>query len=169
MVHIRGQDFTKKELDFFIENYNTKLFNCHETNLDEVYKRFPTYRKMFVLELNFDDAIRNHIEPNKLGGFCIDLSHFYSSKLRGTLEYKYVISRIHNTKFLANHLNGFSHVHKKDLHLLNNKHELDFILDVPKIIFGKYIALELENTIEKQLEFKDYVIKLLKKKNLDVR
>lgn len=160
LVHMR-EDFTQEEMDYLYQKYRTRLFNCHEFDLDAIYKRFPNYRKNILLELDYNDDILNRLEPNKIGGFCIDLAHFMTAKERHTVEHDYVMKRLKNTKFMANHLNGYSSIRKIDLHFVNNKKQFNYLKRLPKKVFGKVIGLELENTIKKQLDFKKYLKKLL--------
>ncbi|MBU0456757.1 MAG: hypothetical protein ABH824_07365 [Nanoarchaeota archaeon] len=163
LVHLR-EDFTKKELDYFYNKFNTRLFNCHEREFDAIYRNFPQYRKNIVLELNYDNKIENKIEPNKSAGFCIDFAHMKVAKDRHTCEYDYILKRLKNTHFQANHLNGYSKRKKEDLHFVTNKNQFDYLKELPKEIFGKVIGLELENSIKKQLEFKKYLVKILNRK-----
>lgn len=164
LVHIRGQDFTKPEIEYFYNRYKTRLFNCHEGEFDRLYKKFPRFRKNIVLELNYDNNIENKLEPNRMGGFCLDLSHFKAAEERHSAECGYVMKRLKNTKFKANHLNGYGKRNKTDLHFVTSKHQFDYLKELPKCLFGEVIALELENSIKKQLEFKEYLVKMLQNK-----
>jgi hypothetical protein len=164
LVHIRGQDFTKKEMDYFFNRFNTRLFNCHEHEFDMLYKKFQSYRKHFVLELNYDGVIENKLEPNKMNGFCIDFSHIYSAKERHKMEWDYMVGHLKDTKFHANHLNGYTKRRKRDLHFVTNKNQFNYLTKLPACIFSKVIGMELENTISKQLEFKKYIVKILNRK-----
>src|SRR3989344_8737969 len=107
LVHIRGQDFTEEELEYFVKIFKTKWFNCHTNELNSMYLKFPRFKEKILLELQFINAVNNRVEPNKLGGFCIDLAHHWAAKLRNYVEYSYVNQRIKNTPVRANHLNGF--------------------------------------------------------------
>ncbi|MBU0470004.1 MAG: hypothetical protein KKA62_02300 [Nanoarchaeota archaeon] len=164
LVHLRGNDFTKKELDYFYKKFNTRLFNGHECDFDKIYRNFPQYRKNLVLELDYDNKMKNKKEPNKGGGFCIDFAHLKVAKERKTIEYDYALKRLKNTKFQANHLNGYGKSKKRDLHFVTNKNQFDYIKNLPKEVFGKVIGLELENSIKKQLEFKKYLVEILDRK-----
>jgi hypothetical protein len=162
LVHMRGQDFTEEEINYFYKRWKTRLFNCHENSFDLLYKKFPKYRKNIVLELNYDGKIENKLLPGKMGGFCIDLSHIKTAKERHKVEWDYMLNHLKDTKFMANHLNGYSKNKKRDLHFVNNVKEFDYLKELPKKIFSKVIALELENTIMEQLKFKEYIVKLMK-------
>ena len=164
LVHMRGQDFSEKELEYLFSKYGTRCFNCHENRLDYIYKKFPKFKKYILLELDYNSKIENKIDPSKMGGFCIDLSHIEASKESEHVEYDYMLRHVKNTKFAANHLNGYCKKRNCDMHFVNNLKEFDYLLDLPKEIFSKVIGMELENTIKKQLEFKEYLVKMLNNK-----
>ena len=162
LVHMRGEDFTAEEMEYFYKRWKTRLFNCHEKYFDQLYQKFPKFRKNIVLELNYDNKIENKLPPGKMGGFCIDLSHIKCAKEKHKLEWDYMMGHLKDTKFMANHLNGYSKRKKRDLHFVNNLKEFDYLKELPRKIFSKVIALELENSIKEQLKFKDYIVKLMK-------
>jgi hypothetical protein len=161
LVHLREEDFTKKEIEYLIKRFKCKLFNCHESGLDKLYKKFPFFRKNILLEPNYDNIIENKRQPYELGGFCIDFAHFKCAKEMHTIEYDYVLKHFKNTKFKANHLNGYSKSKKRDLHFITNVNQLNYLQNLPKKVFSKVIGLEMENTIKKQVEFKKHITKIL--------
>ena len=157
LVHLRGQDFTAEEIEFFYDRYNTRLFNCHEKEFDTLYAKFPQFRKHIILEPNYDDRIENKLLPSRMGGFCIDLAHLKAAKDRHSVEYDYVLQHLGDTRFPANHLNGYSKRRKTDLHFVTNKNQFDYLRDLPPQVFSQVIGLELENSIKKQLEYREYI------------
>jgi hypothetical protein len=162
LVHLRGEDFTEEELEYFYKRWKTRLFNCHDEYFDNLYKKFPKFRKNIILEPNYDGKMKNKLLPGKMGGFCIDLAHLKAAKERHKMEWDYVMQHLQDTKFMANHLNGYSKRNKKDLHFVNNVKEFDYLKELPKKTFSKVIALELENTIKEQLKFKEYIVRMMK-------
>ena len=164
LVHLRGEDFTKKEILYFQKRWKTKLFNCHEEYFDQLYKKFPKFRKNILLELDYDNRIENKLPPNKMGGFCLDLAHLKVAKSNQSLEWSYVQKHLKDTKFQANHLNGYSQTKNQDLHFITNLSQFNYLKELPKQVIGKVIALELENSIKTQLKIKKHLIKLLNQK-----
>ena len=53
---------------------------------------------------------------------------------------------------------------KKDIHNVRTLKDFEYLKTLPKFIFGKYIALEMFNSIKEQLEFKKYLTPILKEK-----
>jgi len=53
---------------------------------------------------------------------------------------------------------------KRDLHTVRTLKDFNYLKELPKFVFGKYIALETFNSINQQLKFKEYIIKLLRNK-----
>lgn len=159
LVHLR-HDMAKEEIDFFIKKFNTKCFTIHENHFDFLEKWKPFYKKLF-LEFNYDNKVPKNINVDKIGGFCIDLSHFKSSEQRKTKDDLYIIKN-KDKLFLGNHLNGYDKERRLDMHTVNSVKDFDYLKTLPKFIFGKYIALEMFNPINEQLKFKKYLEKFLK-------
>ncbi len=162
LVHIRN-DMKIDELIFLKENFNTKCFTIHETSFRYLQKWRGFYKHLF-LEMDFNNYIPLLTNVKKIGGFCIDLSHYQASKDRSTLEFNYIKKREHYRRyFICNHLNGYSFRKKQDIHMVRHLTNFDYLRNLPLFLFGKFIALEMFNSIRKQLKFKDYIIELLKK------
>jgi hypothetical protein len=162
-VHIRS-DSDKQELEFLAKNFQSRDFNIHERDFNHL-DRWNGFLKQLCLELNYDNYIPKSMNINKIGGFCIDLSHFKAAEERKSKEFLYVLKRKNNNKkFLCNHLNGYSYKKRSDMHLISSTKDFDYLLSLPKFVFGKIIAMEMYNSIQEQLKFKKYLVKLLEKK-----
>lgn len=161
LVHIRAQNFTEEELDYFITKFKTKWFNCHEKDSEIVFNRHPKHRKKILLEFDHNNKVENKIQPEEVGGLCIDISHYRESKEIGGVECKYILK--HAKQIKANHLNGFDDF-RKDTHHLKHKYQLDYLKELPKKLFSNSIALEMDNSIKEQLKFKKYIVKILNEK-----
>lgn len=165
-VHAKN-DMELYEFEFLRKNFKTKYFNIH-TNGFEYLDKWKGIHNKLLLELGFGFKNKNiptNFDFNKIAGFCIDIAHFRASKERGTKEYFFVMQhKKQKSKFIANHLNGYSKKAKTDLHTVKSKKELDYLKEIPKFIFGKYIALEMTNSIKQQLQFRDYIYELIKNK-----
>ncbi len=153
LIHLR-HDFREEEINYFFNKFKTRLFNCHEQHINSFYKKFAKYKKLIFMELNADNVIKTNIEPTAL---CVDLTHLYLAKIRNAKEYEYSIKR----KVKVNHLNGFNTKTQEDSHFIKNKSQFNFLKEIPKKMISNTIVLEMENTIKKQLEYKEYLLKLL--------
>jgi len=51
----------------------------------------------------------------------------------------------------------------EDIHLVKDLSAFDYLTTLPKYAFGKIIALEVDNSIEEQIKFREYVSRLLDK------
>jgi hypothetical protein len=139
LVHIRD-DMTKKELDYLEKKYSPKYYTIHENTFTHL-KKWKTYYKKLFLEMNYDNHIEKYVKVEKIGGFCIDLSHLKSAQERNTKEYEYTIKKIKETKNLCNHLNGYHNVEKRDIHTIKSEKEFDYLKKLPKLVFGDKIPL----------------------------
>jgi len=163
LVHIKNET-SREELKFLEKKFKTKCFTIHESSFNYLSKWDGFYKKIF-LEMNKDNKISSKVDVSKIGGFCIDLSHFKAEEDIWSKEFEYIIKRekIHRY-FKCNHLNGYNSRTKNDMHTITSLKQFSYLKTLPKFVFGKYIALETFNSIEEQLKFKEHVIRLLKKK-----
>ncbi len=161
LVHIRD-DVEKEELVFLEKKYNSQYFTIHESHFDiiEGWKGF--YKKLY-LEMNKDNFISKKVQVSKIGGFCIDLSHFKAAEEKGTKEFEYVVNERKKDIFCCNHLNGYSYKRKTDLHTIKKLEEFDYLKTLPLFLFGEVIAIETFNSIKDQLEFQKYLGEFLYK------
>lgn len=160
LVHIR-HDTTKDELNFLAENFGSKYFTIHEEGFDHLTDWKGYYKQLF-LEMNTDNFVSNKVKVEKIGGFCIDLSHFKVEEAKQSEEFNYVIKRMKNKKlFACNHLNGYSYLKNTDVHTIKSLKEFDYLPTLPSFLFGKVMGIETYNSIAEQLKFKKYVMKLL--------
>jgi len=160
LVHLR-HDTNKEDIEFFIKNYGTQHFNIHEEHFNILNQWFG-YEDKLYLEMNYDDDIPKDTKVRNIGGFCIDLSHFKSAIARGSEEVAYAFFRKNKIKFACNHLNGYDPAARRDKHVITDLKDFDYLTTLPKFIFGNIIAIETNNSIKEQLEFKKYLDKLLR-------
>lgn len=161
-VHIRD-DFAKWELELLFNKYGTRYFNFHEHSFDDLYK-WPGFEKNIYLEYNYNDKVPKLVDLKKIAGLCIDLSHFWAAKNRGSREYLKIVREAKEFKIGCNHLNGYSNRFKRDLHYISSLSNFDYLKKIPKKYFGQVISLEINNSLKQQLIFKKYIVKLLNNK-----
>ncbi len=163
LVHIRS-DMKRGELKFLQKNFKSNCFTIHECSFRHLKEWRGFYKKLY-LEMNKDNKIPKEVDVSKIGGFCVDLSHFKAEEELWSKEFEYIIQRsgVHKY-FKCNHLNGYSYKENRDLHTVTSLKQFSYLKTLPEFAFGKYIAIETFNSIKEQLKFKDYVIKLLGQK-----
>ncbi len=91
LVHIRN-DMDKEELKFLVKNFDSEYLTIHEDSFDVLEKWRGYYKKLF-LEMDADNFISKTVKVEKIGGFCVDLSHFKVGKEKGSKEFDYIIQR----------------------------------------------------------------------------
>ena len=159
LVHLRN-DVNKKEIQFFIDNFSTRYFNIHENHFNFLNKWKGYWDKLY-LEMNTDSQIAKNVKARRIGGFCVDLAHFKIAIAKGSEEAYYIFLRRHKIKFTCNHLSGYSSIKNSDLHTVKSTKDFNYLISLPKYLFGKVIALEVFNSIKEQIKFKEYTAKLL--------
>ena len=159
LVHLRD-DCYKNEIKFFVDNFKTQYFNIHEDSFNFL-DRWRGYWDKLYLEMNYDSQIDKNVQVRQIGGFCVDLAHFKSAIARGSDEAAYIFLKKNKIKFASNHLGGYSPEKKRDLHTITSLKDFDYLTTLPQWVFGDVIAMEVDNSIEEQLKFKEYLVKML--------
>ncbi len=157
--HIRN-DMEIEEVVFLENKFKTKYFNIHEKSFGFLEK-WPGFEKKLYLEMDANNYISQKVIVEKIGGFCVDLSHFKIAQTGWTKEFDYTYFRKGKIKFACNHLNGYDEIKNADMHTVKSLKDFDYLTTLPKFIFGKIIALETDNSIAQQIKFKKYLVKLL--------
>ena len=161
LVHIRG-DMTREELVFLKSNFKSSHFTIHEDEF-RFLPKWRGFQKNLFLEMNTDDHVSKSVELKRIGGFCVDISHFKVAEQKWSKEFEYTI-RKSPKRFACNHLNGYSYELNKDLHVIKGLKDFEYLKTMPGFLFGKVIALETGNSIAEQIKFKKHIIKLLSDK-----
>jgi hypothetical protein len=159
LCHIRN-DMEIEELVFLDTKFKTKYYIVHENSFSFMEK-WPGFEKKLYLEMNYDDSISPKVSVERIGGFCVDLSHFKAAQIKSTKDFEYVNYKKGETIFGCNHLNGYDAKENSDKHTVIDLKDFDYLKTLPEFIFGKVVALEVENEILEQIEFKKYLVKFL--------
>jgi len=159
LVHVKNV-MSKEEIENIIKNFNPTYLTIHEESFNVIEKWKGLYKRFF-LEMNYDNFVSRKVSVDRVGGFCVDLSHFKVEEEKWSKEFLYIIRRRRKSLFSCNHLNGYSYKGNKDLHTIRSLKDFEYLKTLPRFVFGEVIALEVENSITDQLRFKKYLVKLL--------
>lgn len=170
-VHLRS-DSKKDEIDYLIKNYHTEVFNIHTKREFPYFPDYKDYRKMIYIENVYEPL--DEKELREFAGICLDFSHLENSRFFYPILYKHNINMIEKYGCGCNHISpskdtsilsrrGVKYPKNQHPHFLKALSELDYLKNYPAEYFGKFSALEMENSIKEQLEAKDYIINLFKK------
>jgi len=159
LVHIRN-DMGKEELKLLKKKYGAKYFTIHEDGFD-IMEKWRGYYKDLYLEMNTDNFVAEEVKVKKIGGFCVDLSHFKVEMVKWSKEFEYIFKRRNKDIFACNHLNGYDPIRNKDMHIVKSLKDFDYLKALPEFLFGEAIAIEADNSIPEQLKFKNYLEKIL--------
>lgn len=161
-VHLRS-DMPVSELDFLVEQYKTDVFNIH-TSMEFPFKHdYGKYKSVIYIENThepFDEA-----EIKQFAGVCVDFAHLDNARVFRPALYEHNIGIIEKYKCGCNHISPAKDFSLYDEvrwdthhpHVLDNFSQLDYLKNYPARYFSDYIGMELENTIEKQLEAIEYI------------
>jgi len=160
LVHLR-HDVAPEEIQFFIDNFSTQRFNIHENHF-KLLDKWKGYWDKLYLEMNTDSEVAKEVKVRRIGGFCIDLAHFKKAVARGAEEAYYVFLKRNKIEFECNHISGYSEEQDTDMHVVNKRERFDYLEELPIYLFGKVMALEIDNNIKEQIKFRKYILKVLK-------
>ena len=107
--------------------------------------------------MNADNYVSEKVIVEKIGGFCVDLSHFKIAQAKFTKDFEYVHYKKGKADFSCNHLNGYDAKKNSDMHIVKCSKDFDYLKTLPKFLFGKIIAIEADSGIFEQVKFKKYL------------
>ena len=166
-VHLRS-DMEMWELDYLVDNYQTKVFNAHSEKKFPLSYNLDKYRNIIYIENTYDPLDEKEIK--EFAGICLDLSHLENDRIFRQEKYRHNIELIEKYPCGCSHISpgkNFATLNKKnkswpeDPHDLKNLSELDYLKRYPLKYFGGFVAIEMENSIKEQLKIKDYIMNLL--------
>ncbi len=166
-IHLRN-DMDIEELDYFVKNYKTEVFNTHTEREYPLLRDHSKYKNVIFVEnvyKPFDEK-----ELQKFGGICLDISHLENDRRLRKDIFNKNIETLKKFTIGCNHISGISEeIYKDDLneercspHFLENLSQLDYIKNYPLEYFSPYIALELENSIKEQMNIRNYISDMIK-------
>ena len=170
ILHLRN-DMELMELDYFIENYRTKIFCTHtKAEHPKIYDH-SKYKEIICIEnvYNFFDEE----ELKNIGGICLDLSHLENDRILHKDRFEQTTEVAQRYPILANHISAVKKSKfideegelRYDNHYLEDLSELEYLKKYFKNYFSSFVVIELINNIKDQLKVKDYIINLLSKLN----
>jgi sugar phosphate isomerase/epimerase len=169
-VHLRDNDMSGDELEYLIKKYNTQVFNLHpKKKAYEFLERNERFREIIYIEnlyriISSEQFGEKIFEEYGVAGICLDTAHLKSEQLLFPENYKKRVELIEKYQIGCNHISAI--VEKPyiwegseifDTHMLTDFSELDYLKDFPKKYFSAYVSIELENSLEEQLEAKKYI------------
>jgi len=161
LIHIRN-DMRKSELKYLCKKYNYPYLTIHEKAFDNLAK-WRGYYKYLYLEMNNDNYVSKKADINKIGGFCVDLSHFKKSEECWSKDFLYTLKNKNKKIFHCNHINGYSYKENQDVHTVTSLKQFDYLKTLPDFLFSRTIAIETYNSIKEQIKFKKHILKILNK------
>jgi hypothetical protein len=164
LIHIRN-DMPPEGLDYLVKRFKTEAFNSHSHSEYPFRYRYTKHRKMIFIENVYSYLDEKEIKG--LGGICLDIAHLENDRLLEPQRFEHNMEVIKRYPIGCNHISSIQKTLHRDeagclrysTHLLRDLAQLDYLKNYPKKYFSDIIAIELENTIEKQLKVRYYLIK----------
>lgn len=171
-VHLRS-DMDISEIDYFVKNYETKVFNTHTVTEYPINREWLKYREIIFIE-NVHYPL-NEEEIQTFKGMCLDFSHLENDRIMNKNKFEHNIKMFEKYRIGCGHISAIKketwfsisdkydeNKNRHDFHKLDNLSELDYLKNYPRRYFAPYIAIELENSTKEQLEVRDYIENIIK-------
>lgn len=160
LIHIKNE-MTRDELDYLCRRYDNPLLTIHENSF-EIMDKWHGFFGQLYLEMNYDNHVAQNIIVERIGGFCVDLAHFKAAEEKWSREFEYTLKRKDDeTLFACNHLSGYSHEKNQDVHIATSLSQFDYLITLPDFVLSDVIAIEVDNPLSEQIEFRKYILDLL--------
>jgi len=161
-VHLRS-DMAPWELKFLIKNYQSKIFNIHSETQYPLKHNLSSYSNQIYIENT--NCLLNEKELQKWAGICLDFSHLEDDRCLSPKRYRYNLKIIKKYPLGCNHISAvrkkISHHSQygdvKSSHWIQDLAEVNYLKNFPKEFFSPVMAIELENSLKKQLKVKRYI------------
>ncbi len=165
-AHIRG-DFREDEINFLKKRFKTKYFNIHSEEQHPILYDYGPLKKQIFIENTMYKFRDNEI--NDYAGMCLDVSHLENDRLTKSWAYPYFSELLKSMGSKCGHASAIGKYReycpvaeskRYDNHFFKNNQDFDYLLRY-KNILPEIVALEVENSLEEQVEAIKYINKLL--------
>ncbi|MFA5743162.1 MAG: hypothetical protein WCX77_03160 [Candidatus Paceibacterota bacterium] len=169
LIHMRN-DMTEMELEYFSNEYGTKIFAAHPSAEYPLFEAMPKFQKNIFIENTH--TLFNEQELKRYGGICLNLSHLENERIGSKDRYDLFRQMIETYAIGCNFISAikpqgqlvteYKEYIRHDDYLLGEFSELDYLKNYPKEYFSGCIVLEMQNNLAAQIKAKDYIFDLLK-------
>jgi len=168
ILHLRN-DVTELEVEYFYNEYGTKIFTIHPGAEYPFFSSLPRFEKNIFIENT--SIVFNEAELRRHGGICLNISHLENERLQNIEKFK--LFQDFSKKFppACNYISAIKEKPEKtdkdylryDDYFLGNFSELDYLKNYSAEYFSDFIALELKNDLKTQLAARDHIAGMLKR------
>lgn len=165
-VHLRT-DCDEGEMDYLVRTFGTEVFNIHPRQSVHAFGTVPPRFADLVYVENTQDPPED-AELAELGGICIDYSHLESARRLGWLDYveiveaqlrRFPIGCCHIAAIREGDPNAWNG--GPDHHNFKELSDFDYLRRYARLLPEKWLSLELENSLDEQLQAADYLRRIL--------
>jgi hypothetical protein len=152
-VHARD-DMHPDEYALLMEKFGTERFNLHAgSDKPPIYDLPEDLRQRIYIENH------RHLTRSDLigyAGICLDFAHLEMARLNNTEYYNRLVQLLDLFPIGANHVSAITSVNDKaeDIHVFRDLSEFDYLRSFPRSYVADFVAIELAEPLEKQLQVK---------------
>ena len=172
-VHL-CDDMSQAELDYLVSRFKTKIFSIHANEAGyKLLSAMPKYASIIYMENSPSDKLSKYFtksmfDEHKVAGICLDLAHLENIRANNKPGYRRLQGLFNHYTIACNHVsavntNIFLKLFHKQVasHDLKDLSELDYLRKFPENYFGKYMIIELDNSLQEQLEVQKHLTNVL--------
>lgn len=174
-VHARS-DMEAEEYQLLIRQFGTQSFNLHPVRELPLIAPLPgSLRKLIYIE-NTTGLRASDLKG--FAGICTDISHIEDYKRQGRVEQFTVMAKlVRQFSVGVSHISAVTkapYLFKNGTYTYAPHHaqgvtDFAYLRSYPKYFFGKYVAIELDNSLAEQIQIKDYIERVIWKQRERLR
>ncbi|PIT88243.1 MAG: hypothetical protein COU29_03180 [Candidatus Magasanikbacteria bacterium CG10_big_fil_rev_8_21_14_0_10_36_32] len=166
-THLREEDMELAEIKYLTERWSCKVFNIHSGAVDVNKNVFGDYCDKIYVENGAALLEEKFVKAS--AGICLDFTHLENDRRLQPEIYDYIVNLTKKYKVGCAHIGAIMDKsffredvasYRYDKHFAEKESQFDYLKNYSLEMFPDYTALELENTLAEQLEFKNYIISL---------
>ncbi len=161
-------DMEAWEFDFFISTFKTNIFSCPaEPKYLALIASFQKYKPLIALENPMHDAHKalftdEALTRNEYSGICLDLAILERDRRRNKKKYESSIHTLDHHPLVATQLSPLPSAWFRRLLALHSRRlttlsDLQYLRHIPAPQLANILIIASENTLDEQLEIKEYI------------
>lgn len=163
-----SSNFEEGEMDYLVTKYGTSVFGLYLNNSSlNFIASLVNFTSLIAPENPFEDKFAalftdETLTRSNVSGVCLDISTLEYKRLHNKKKYQLAVHTLDHHSLMATQVGPVSaNFFKRMLHV-NYRHlttlsDLHYLKNVPKTYLADLIVLDVRNSLEEQIEIKNYL------------
>ncbi len=162
---------------FLVDNFGTERFNLHPFRCFPHQELSQKLRQRIYIENSGPTNLLTAEDIEGYGGVCLDISHLHDLQSLKPEHINQMTQVLEAFTIGANHISGARQVAQlsyegellHSTHSITDPSDFDYLRQYPAKYFSDMMAIEVENPIKEQLEYRNYIEVILGSHNLRLK